>query len=342
MLARPALHAIRAGWPAATLHGMARAGHVGLVERLSLFDRIDPAPEPGVLAGALSVRRAARAIRRFAPDAALLLAPSFEAALVVRLAGVPRRIGHDTDGRGRLLTDAVAPRPQAHRADEYGDLSDCLTGGDGVDAPGVMDRLPPLVLTDEDRAYGARVVRAMGWPHDCRPVFVNPAAAKTARAWSSDRYRAVVEHLAAPAAAGGRQVIVHARPPFEAPDGWAAAQGVALAGEATLPELAALLERCALYVGNDSGPAHLAAAAGIPTVSLHGSSWPFRTGPRGVGGGSPQVAVTAAFGCSPCRERFFEECPSPPTADGRPPCLDDIPTDSVIRVVERMLSRVSP
>lgn len=342
MLARPALHAIRAGWPGAFLHGMAREGHLGLVERLGLFDRIDPAPEPGVLVRALSVRRAARAIREFAPDAALLLAPSFEAALVARLAGAPRRIGHDTDGRGRLLTDAVPPRPEAHRADEYGDLVDCLARGDGVPAAGIVDRLPPLRLTDADRAYAARIVRRMAWPDGCRPVFVNPAAAKPARAWSADRFRSLVEHLATPAAASGRQVIVHARPPFEAPERWAALHGVALAGEATLAELAALLERCALYVGNDSGPAHLAAAAGIPTITLHGSSWPFRTGPRGTGGGPPQVAVTAAYPCSPCRERFFEECPSPPTADGRPPCLDDIPTRSVIRAVEQLLSRVSP
>ena len=341
MLARPALHAMRARWPDAPLLGMAREGHLALVERLGLFDRIDPAPAGGALAGALTIRRAARAVRAFAPDAMVLMAPSFEAALVARLARVARRIGHDADGRGPLLTDPVEPRPEAHRSEEYRDLISRLgaSGDAGAAEPG--DPLPPLTLTDADRVYAARLIREMGWPDDCRPVFVNPAAAKVPRAWSSDRYRTLVERLAARGAAGGRHVIVHARPPFEAPDGWVAAHGVALAGDATLPELAALLGRCALYVGNDSGPAHLAAAVGIPTVSLYGSSRPFRTGPRAAGG-APHVAVSAEFDCSPCRERFFEECPSPPTADGRPPCLDAIATGSVVRAVERILSRVAP
>ena len=342
LLARPALHALRARWRHAALHGMAREGHLGLVERLGLFERIDPAPAAGALAGALSIRRAARAVRAFGPDTVVLMAPSFEAALVARLAGVERRIGHETDNRGSLLTDAVAPRPEVHRSEAYLDLISRLdaegeTGGAGVQG----DPLPPLVLKESDRAYAARLFRAMGWPDGCRPVFVNPAAAKTPRAWSSDRYRALVERLAARRAAGGPPLVVHARPPFEAPEGWAAAHGVALAGDATLPELVALLERCVLYVGNDSGPAHLAAAAGIPTVSVYGSSWPFRTAPR-TAAGVPHVAVSAAFACSPCRERFFEECPSPPSADGRPPCLDVIATDSVVRAVERLLSRASP
>ncbi len=342
MLARPALHAIRARWPDAALHGMAREGHLALVERLGLFQRIDPAPPGGGLAGALAVRRAARAVRAFAPDAMVLMAPSFEAALVARLAGVGRRIGHDTDGRGSLLTDAVRPRPDAHRGDEYRDLVGCLDGPADGWGRGGEDFVPPLAFTAGDRAYASRLVRGMGWPDGCRPVFVNPAAAKAPRAWSSDRYLVLAEHLAAaPGAGGGRPVILHARPPFAAPDGWAAARGVALAGDATLTELAALLERCALYVGNDSGPAHLAAAAGIPTVTLYGSSRPFRTGPRGAGG-APHVAISADFDCSPCRERFFEECPSPPTRDGRPPCLDAIGTDSVIRAVERVLNRAAP
>ena len=341
LLSRPALHAIRARWPDAVLHGMAREGHLALVERLGLFERIDAAPAGGALASVLTVRRAARAIRAFAPDAVLLLAPSFEAALVARWAGVARRIGHDTDGRGRLLTHAVPPRPEAHRSDEYRDLLRSLGASDDGHKAGGGEPLPPLVLTGGDRAYAARLIRAMGWAEDCRPVFVNPAAAKVPRAWSADRYRALVEHLAARTADGGPPVIVHARPPFEAPDDWARAHGIALAGDATLPELAALLERCSLYVGNDSGPAHLAAAAGIPTVSLYGPSRSFRTAPCSSGD-APHVAVSAEFDCSPCRERFFEECPSPPTVDGRPPCLDAIATGSVVQAVERILSRAAP
>ena len=332
LMARPAVQAIRDRWPASALAGMVREPHRALADRLGVFDHLIAAPAGTGLARAAAVWAAARAVRSLQPDTAVVMAPSFESALVVRLAGVARRIGHDTDRRGALLTHAVPPRPEAHRTEEYRDLARVL------DAAGEPPA-PALSLTPGDRAYAARLFRSVAWPDNCRPVFVNPAAAKTPRAWSSDRFRALAERLAAGGA--GRRVVVHARPPFESPPGWAERHRVALAGDATLPELAGLLERCALYVGNDSGPAHLAAAAGIPTVTVYGSSTPRRTAPRSPSG-ARHVAVSAAFPCAPCRERFFDDCPSPPSSDGRPPCLDAIAVDTVVRSVERTLSPASP
>ena len=326
LMARPAVQALRARWPDAQVVGMARAQHVALVERFGAFDLIVAAPGGSGLRRAAEVRVTARRLRLRRLDTAVVLAPSFEAALIPWLAGIGRRIGHDTDRRRRLLTDPVAPRPGAHRADEYLDLVRVL---DAFDPPAAV---LPLALTAADRAYAARLFDSMAWHEDSRPLFVNPAAAKVPRTWSSERFRALVERLSR---AGG-PVIVHDRPPFDArPDG-AGGHGTALVRDATLPELAALLERCALYVGNDSGPAHLAAAVGTPTVTIHGPSSPGRTAPRGAGGG-PHVAVSAAFPCSPCRERFFDECPSPPSADGRPPCLVAVTVDEVAAAVQQVL-----
>ena len=325
LMARPAIRALRARWPEARLVGMARAGHAALVERLGVFDRVVDAPGGSGLARAAAVGAAARALRPRRLDTAVVLAPSFEAALVAWLAGVGRRIGHDTDRRRALLTDPVAPRPGAHRADEYLDLTRVLDAGDPPAGAA------PLALTAADRAYAARLFDALGWPGDCRPLFVNPAAAKTPRAWSAERFRALLERLSAT----GRPLVVHDRPPFAAGPARVEGRGVARVRDATLPELAALLERCALYVGNDSGPAHVAAAVGIPTVTIHGPSSPGRTAPRG--GAGPHAAVSAAFPCSPCRERFFRECPSPPSADGRPPCLAAVTVDEVAAAVQRVL-----
>lgn len=327
LMARLAIQALRARWPDAQLVGMVRPRHAALAERLGVFDRIVAAPDGSGLARVAAVRAAARTLRSLRVDTAVVLAPSFEAALSPWLAGVGRRIGHDTDRRRLLLTDPVAPRAGAHRADEYLDLARVLDAG-------VTPPVTRLSLIAADRACAAGLFAAMGWQDDSRPLFVNPAAAKTPRAWSVERFRVLVERLAA----ASRPVVVHDRAPFQALPGWAAAHGVALVRDATLPELAALLERCALYVGNDSGPAHLAAAAGIPTVTIHGSSSPARTAPRAAAGG-PHVAVSAGFGCSPCRERFFDECPSPPSADGRPPCLDAVTVEEVAAAVRQVLER---
>ena len=338
-LALPAVAAIRAARPAARIVGVARDAHCGLARRIGALDEVLPAPAGRGPARAASVWRLARRLRRLRAAAAVVLAPSFEAALTVWLAGIPRRIGHRTDGRGALLTDAVAPDPNGHRADGFLALAARLRNAAGSEAAGCRAPVEApgrgLVLTADDRSYARSAFAAAGWPDDARPVFVNPAAAKAPRAWSAARFRALVETLAR--RAPGRRFLVHDRSPFEAPSGWLAAHGAVEAGGATLPQLCALLERCAVYVGNDSGPAHLAAALGVPTVTIFGPSAPRVTGPR-PRGGAAAVEVSAAFACSPCRERFFEECPSPPSPDGRPPCLDAIPVEQVAAAVERALS----
>ncbi len=328
LMARPAVGALRARWPDARLIGMAHPEHAALAERLGVFDLIVEAPAGSGLARAAAVWAAARSLRALGVDTAVVLAPSFEAAFTVWLAGIGRRIGHSTDRRGLLLTRPLPPRADLHRAEEYLDLARVLDAGDPPVAAS------PLALTAADRACVSRLFDAMAWPAGCRPLFVNPAAAKTPRAWPAARFRSLVERLAE----AGRPVVVHDRAPFSAPPGWAAARGVALVGHATLPELAALLQRCAAYVGNDSGPAHLAAAAGIPTVTIHGPSSPARTAPGGAAAG-PHIAVSASFPCSPCRERFFEECPAPPSADARPPCLTAVTVDAVAAAVRQVLAR---
>ena len=192
LMARPAIQALRARWPDAQLVGMVRPRHAALAERLGVFDRIVVSPGGSGLARVAAVRAAAGTLRSLRVDTAVVLAPSFEAALSPWLAGVGRRIGHGTDHRRLLLTDPVAPRAGAHRADEYIDLARVLDAG-----------VPPpetrLSLIAADRACAASLFAAMGWRADSRPLFVNPAAAKTPRAWSAERFRVLVERLPPPA-----------------------------------------------------------------------------------------------------------------------------------------------
>ena len=72
-----------------------------------------------------------------------------------------------------------------------------------------------------------------------------------------------------------------------------------LAGRTSLIESAAIIARCALAVGNDSGPTHLAAALGVPVVALFGPTDPVRTGPYGAG----HIVIQAPVPCIRCRRR---------------------------------------
>lgn len=330
MMARPAVHAIREASSSVRLIAMAKASHQPLIERFGLFDDFVAAPENKGFKNVVSVWSAASAIRRHNAGAAVVMAPSFEAAFTTWLSGIRVRVGHDTDGRSLLLTDAVGLRSRVHRVDSYRDLSRALENS------GVVS-LPSLSFGPTDHAYARRLFQSMSWDAAVRPIFVNPAAAKTARAWSSSRFRILVERLVAQPTS--RHVVIHARQPFSASQEWARSYGIAVVSDVSLPELAALLERCSLYVGNDSGPAHIAVAAGIDTVTIFGSSVPDQTGPSAAHAPNEgsHSSVSARFECAPCRERFFKDCPSPPSEDGRPPCLDAISVDVVLDRVNQFL-----
>ena len=329
-MARPAVHAIREASSSVRLIAMAKASHQPLIERFGLFDDFVAAPENKGFKNVVSVWSAASAIRRHNAGAAVVMAPSFEAAFTTWLSGIRVRVGHDTDGRSLLLTDAVGLRSRVHRVDSYRDLSRALENS------GVVS-LPSLSFGPTDHACARRLFQSMSWDAAVRPIFVNPAAAKSARAWSSSRFRILVERLVAQPTS--RHVVIHARQPFSASQEWARSYGIAVASDVSLPELAALLERCSLYVGNDSGPAHIAVAAGIDTVTIFGSSVPDQTGPSAAHAPNEgsHSAVSARFECAPCRERFFKDCPSPPSEDGRPPCLDAISVDVVLDRVNQFL-----
>jgi ADP-heptose:LPS heptosyltransferase len=81
---------------------------------------------------------------------------------------------------------------------------------------------------------------------------------------------------------------------------------VSLVGKTSLRQLPALLQACALYVGNNSGPKHIAAALGVPTIGIHsGVVDAIEWGPIG----RRAVAVRRNMSCSPCYLARMEDCP---------------------------------
>jgi len=104
-----------------------------------------------------------------------------------------------------------------------------------------------------------------------------------------------------------------------------------LVGKAGIRVTMALLRRVALFVGNDSGIMHLAAAAGIPLVALFGPQSPARFGPWS----ERARYVYKGFPCSPCRQKFFTECD--PSSRMKPPCVEAITVEEVIRECRTLL-----
>lgn len=119
----------------------------------------------------------------------------------------------------------------------------------------------------------------------------------------------------------------------------ASAERIAAAADGTIilpaPDLEALRQVIAgasLVAANDSGPAHLAAALGVPSVTLYGATRPAHNGTLGPG----QLHLTAEFPCSPCRNRI---CTYRGPAEVEPACYATIPPERVWREIQRLVRK---
>jgi len=310
----PALRAVRKAYPGAHLAVLVRRELAGFYDGCRWIDAVLPyAVRPG-LAGVGDRGRLVGDLRAARYDLAVVLPKSFESALWVRLAGIPRRVGFRADGRSWMLTDRV-PRPRSSRGHQSGDYLDLLRTGLGVAACD-DGRL------DVDPAHRARMEAWLAERrHGAGPLIALAVAAAygPAKEWPESRYVDLIERLAA---GQGAQCVLVGTPAERARCARVAAasrgEPIVAAGETSVGELVALLALCDGFAGNDSGAMHVAAAVGIPTVGVFGSTDPVRTGPRG-----PKVAVLRQpLECSPCLARTCRF--------GHYDCLRAISVDAVV------------
>jgi heptosyltransferase II len=238
----------------------------------------------GFLGTAATLRRVVR------PCRGILLTPSFSSAAVLVAARVPERRGLATDGRRLLLTDPV-PRTAVHgrhRAALYW----LLVAGDDPPAP-PAPRLPvPAPLR-------ARWRELVG-PRKPTEIGLFPGGNASSRRWDPDRYAEVGRRLTRQ----GARVVVFGGPAERALTREVAGDaGFDAGGRTDVALLAAALAECDILVTNDSGPMHLAAAVGTPTISLWGAGDPAETGVIGTG---HRMLRRPDLPCVPCVKN---ECP---------------------------------
>jgi len=260
------------------------SGTVGIPDRYRFMDYMK-------LAGIL---------RKHHFDLAFVLDRSPMLTLLPWLAGVPRRIGPDSLGRGFSLTDRVpvstSPTQLQHQATIYLDLARAIglpinhprmhfepTPDERSDIVGADLSGPPPIY----RPTGEGVAQFANTTHIRIAVFPgggsNPGMELTAKRWPLERYRELVRRLIRELDA---QVLLIGGPDDTALnqrllEGLDVPPGTItnLAGKTTIGQLAAQLEQCALFIGNDSSPMHLAAAVGIPVIAIFGPTSPQEYGP---------------------------------------------------------------
>lgn len=323
VLATPSLRALRRflpdaridvlleDWVAPLLEGSAEVDRVVRVERGSPVGRI----------------RVARELRGERYDVAYDLHGGNTASLLTWASGARRRVGYADYRHARLYSHAAPPSSELWRRERTHSAEQqlALLGWTGVpvtDRP--ASRLP---VAEEARERVARRLAGAGVYDGRRFALLHTAAAFETKTWAAENFARVVEDLgarglasvavAAPnEAATVEELRRHARVPF------------ASFTDLSLPELVALAARASLFVGNDSGVAHIAAARGVPSVVVFGSSNVFHWRPWTS---APAEVVREEMPCAPCAGYRCEEFDAPE-------CIKRVTVDSVTAAVGRVLA----
>jgi len=202
------------------------------------------------------------------------------------------------------------------------------------------DEAPRFVLNDEDRRRGGRILEQLGLGGGAAPIAIHPGSARTvlarAKRWPPEMYA----HLILRLQGEYRNPIVILEGPDEPGVGaeilWRAAPVMVpvLRLSGPLGEAAAVLEKSVLYIGSDSGLAHLSAAVGTSPVTLFGPADPQRCCPFGY---RELVVQPENRPCAPCFMYPWRST-SPKLRCRRTDCIQDISVDRVMRTVRRAMS----
>jgi len=326
--ALPLLAGLRAKYPHAEIHWLVASAFAPFLEGRSdltgviRFDRRlhgrawrSPAAAAALARFLLDLRA-----RRFdlVVDAQGLL----RSALFARFSGARVRVGfaHAREGAALLYTHRVKLAAEdRHAVQQVQRLVEFLR------LPAAEYDAALLQISPEERAAAEALLPA--GPR----IAVLPGARWASKRWPAASFAALIDRIGA--AQLGTCVLLGA------PDEAALAAEIAgatrgpcanLAGRTTLRQLTAILDACAAVVCNDSGPMHIAAALGRPTVALFGPTDATRTGPY-----SPAARVlTRSLECAPCRRRV---CPL-----GHHACLRELPAEQVFQALRTMLSAPDP
>jgi len=327
----PAVRAIRERFTRARIAMVAKTWVLEALAGNPCFDELIEYDPDGVHRGVAGRLRLARALRQGAPfDLAVLFQKAFDAAAIARLAGARCRVGYATDTRSALLTHALTlPAEGTHHAEVFLGLARAL----GCD---VRDPIPFFHLTADDRTLAASHIERSPLSGIGLRVAIHPGASKRPRAWHPERYGALARALHG--AVGARILLIggaeEAALLESIQSGLKGIPCFAPGPALRLKEMAGILATCDLFVGNDSGPMHLAAALRVPTVGIFGPGRGATTGP--VGPPNRVAVIERDYPCAPCRQDFFRECP--PAPSGKPFCLEEIKVDEVAQVALSLLA----
>jgi predicted lipopolysaccharide heptosyltransferase III len=274
--------------------------------------------------GLVARTRSARELRRAGYDVVYNLHGGTTATFLTRATGARHRVGFKTYQYAQLHNHQ-APSPlllwgqqKTHSVEQQ--LA--LLGWTGVP---VTDRPRTQLGVSPEAARAVEERLTAAGLHDRKIALIHPAAAFATKQWATENFARVVEFLAERGYASVAIAAPHEGALLESLTDESSVHVVSF--ELSLPEVTALAVRSQLFVGNDSGIAHIAAATGTPSVVIFGSSniahW------RPWNRAAAEV-VFEEMPCQPCHGYFCEKF-------AQPECILRVPVTRVTAAIERCL-----
>ena len=327
VLTTPIIQSVRKAYPEAYIAYLGEKNAVSLIEHNPYLNEIIPFDfsRPTVL----EQPRVAFVLRRQKFDLAIDLFNNPRSALLTYLSGAWLRVGAERKGRGRLYTIQVKDDGRPKTAIEFHNQ---FIRAAGIEP--TSDRTEIFVSEDERRE--ARIY--LRWlDHENTPldmskpiVGIHPGATWPAKRWLPERFGELADMLVAKL---GVQVIMLVGPNDSNAISAVLRHSISnikVLNNLPLRQLAAIITNCSLFIANDAGPMHIAAAVGIPTIGLFGPGEEDIWFPYHLNEG--HLALRKDVPCHPCHLDFCNR-----EGDGYMECMKLLSVDDVFSSAERVL-----
>ena len=320
----PALEAIKRTFPESRIDWVVEEAAAGILEGHPLINRLLVSRRKAWLRmmkkpatffqGLAGIAGFIRDLRRTRYDIAIDFQGLLKSGAVIGLSRAGRKIGFDKTRElsWLFLNERLPPYDgEKHALERYLDVARHL---------GARDPSPACTLpVEREITIMEQKLKPLG-KNGRAIVVINPVARWKTKLWEERKFaeladRLVSERNAAVIFTGGpgdEETVARIRSLMkEAAENWT--------GKTSLKELAALASLADLFVTTDTGPMHLAAAAGAKVLALFGPTAPWRTGPYGPG----HIVVRTGIDCSPCFKRKCDDVQ----------CMREITVEEVMRIL---------
>jgi lipopolysaccharide heptosyltransferase II len=334
----PALKLLREAFPQARITCLVGPWSKAVIENNPHIDDISLCPFPGftrqkkqtVFKPYVILLQYAKRLRQEGFDLAIILRfDHWWGALLAYLAGIPHRVGYDVAEVRPFLTDVAPYSSGRHEVEQNLALVERVSGFRFR----VLGWPLEFDLTAEDEAFVEGYLAGHGVEDGDLLICIHPGAGAPVKLWRDEGWVQVADALAQ--RYGARVILTGSAE--ESALCRAIAEGVTTkpivaAGETSLGGLAAIMARCRLVLGVDSGPLHLAVAVGTPTVHLFG---PVDSGDFGPWGDPARhIVVTSEMDCIPCNRLDYH-----PAELDQHPCVRNITVEQVLEAADKLITR---